>query len=184
MKLNKVMPEGGEIQKQELSILTDPKVFMEGFLKSKWYQEAYDKYFKGKDLKPTISQEHKEQIFLESDDAKFALVDYGTKEAHLKYDPGKFPPDSAETLSIYIDSVRDMLKLLRKPTTREDLESADRMRFTFHNSAAQALTREGVVPSEKLGRALARLILIDLHLDTSENARRPDIERIQRQMGV
>ena len=179
------MPEDGEIQKrQELPTLTDPRVFMQGFLKSKWHQEAYDRYFKDKSPKPTVSRERKEQVFLESDEAKFALVDYGTKEVHLKYNPEKFPPDSAETLSIYLDSVKDMLKLLRKPTTKEDLESADRTRFVFHNSAAMALAKEGVVPTEKLGRALARLILIDCHLDTSENARRPDIERIQRQMGI
>jgi hypothetical protein len=68
-----------------------------------------------------------------------------------------------------------MNKQLGEKVTDEKVLALDGLRFKYHNEIAQSLVDDGVAPSRKIGRAIARLVLIDKGLDTAENAKLPDV---------
>lgn len=175
---------GHQAESHELPMIEDPVEFITHFRESSWYQKAYEEFFKGKKLAPDATEREKTQAFLESEHAKYALVDFGTKEAHLRYNPDQYPLTSRHAINTYVASIEDVVKMTRGGATKEEIMSLDELRFHYHETAAQEMVKDGVVPTTKLGRALARLILIDKGLDTRDNAREPDVNRVYRKFGL
>ena len=74
--------------------------------------------------------------------------------------------------------------MIREGATQHEIATVDGMRFLNHVAAAKQLVKDGTAPTEKMGRALARLILVDKKLDTLNSAREPDVKRLERKLGV
>lgn len=179
------MTNGETEQQPELKTLSDPKEFMDTFYKSSYYKNAYNEFYKGKSPDPSVTQEEKDIAFKESEEAKFALVDFGTKDTSLEYDSKKYPAGSRQAIAIYSDSVEDFFKLMRSSEkTQDEISALDQLRFVYHGVAAEQLVKDKIVPTTKLGRALCRLILIDKDLDTANSAREPDLARIRTKLGI
>lgn len=73
--------------------------------------------------------------------------------------------------------------MLRGGISAGEIATLDGMRFIDHVAASRALKSDGIVPSEKVGRVVARLILIDKGLDTMSSAYESDVKRIERVVG-
>lgn len=144
MRYNKDMTEQrGSKEGATVKTAEDPREFMEAFYESKFYKDAYEDFFKGKKLASDVTDEEKRQAFLESEKAKFALVDFGVFDTQLRYNPGMYPIGSQQALGIYIDSVGDMYKQMREQRTPEEVEALDSLRFAYHGVAAEQLVKDG-----------------------------------------
>lgn len=169
---------------KESQVESDPKKFMDGFMKSRWYKDAYKDFFKGKEIDASATEKERRGAFLNDDKAKFALVDYGTKDVYLKYSPNFYGQKSRESINNYIGLVKDMARIIREGANDNQILIIDQQRYDYHETVGKHLVEDGIVPTEKLGRAFARLILIDKKLDTPTAAREPDINRIKRKLGI
>ncbi|OGE25805.1 hypothetical protein A3C32_03455 [Candidatus Daviesbacteria bacterium RIFCSPHIGHO2_02_FULL_41_14] len=162
----------------------NPREFMDKFYESNIYLKAKQDFFIDKTLPDDVTDKEKQEAFEQSEDAKFAMVDFARKALTFKYNPDLFPAPSAHALSTYIESVKDMMKMSRSGVSSTEIESLDSLRSIYHNTAAQTLVEDKVVRSIKLGRSLARLVLVDKGLDTFENATKKDIDQIKRKFGA
>ena len=167
-----------------LPVVDNPREFMDGFFKSKWYQNAFARFYQNKEPAPEVTMEEKLLVFEQSDAAKSALVDYGVYDTHFKYNPDFYPKTSQESVNTYLECVEDLIKAIRQGVGRDEREVKDTIRYQYHEEAARSLVRDRIVPTEKLGRAMARLILIDKNLDTESSARTPDLLRLERKLGI
>lgn len=177
----KDVKQENDAEKEAASPLGNPKLFLEKFYQSSFFTEAYEDFLKGKVLASDVTEEEKMKAFLESENAKFALMDYSCYEQPFTYDSTQYPPASQVALKTYIESVKYILQAPQKaefPLTAEEIENMDRLRFIYHQAVAEQLVKDNIVPSRKLGRALARLILVSLHLEKFDQARVPDIQKI------
>lgn len=161
----------------------DPQEFLSRFKGSKWYKDAFAGYYNGKNLSTDVTEEEKEKAFLESDVAKFALIDFASNDLSFKYNPEKYSPESRKSLQEYIDTVEDITKMIREGATQHEIVTLDGMRFLNHIAAAKQLAKDGIIPTEKVGRVIARLVLVDKGLDTIDSTREPDVKRIERRIG-
>lgn len=180
------MSENAEVTiEKNIPTSDNPVEFMKAFNKSDLYKEKFDQYFKGKIKSEPTSEdlEDMNKVFLESNDAKAALIDFGTQHLKFHYNSSSFPQESRKAIQNYVATVEDIAKMVREGTGASEILSLDSMRSQYHDQAASVLVKEGVVPTTKIGRSLARLILIDKNLDTADTAKEPDINRVMRKFG-
>jgi len=184
MDSTEIQVTGAEESKKEIPIVENPSEFMEGFFSSELYVKNFATFYEKKNLAPDVTEAEKQEAFLTSggDRVKYALLDYGKDEAHFKYNPQHYPPDVRAAINNYVDFVSDMGKMTREG--EGTVESLDETRRVYHTEAAEALAKAGIVPTHKLGRALARLVLIDKKMETFEDARTEDIVALKRKMGI
>lgn len=168
----------------QLPTTSDPKEFLDLFRNSKFYHQAYNEFFQGKKLAPDVTPSEKDQVFLESELAKYALIDFGTKEVRLTFDPRRYPEESQKAVDEYIEASKDMIKMIKAGASTDEIISVDQTKFHFHGLAAAQLVKDNIVPTARIGKALCGLILIDLGLETAEGAREPDVIRIRRRLGI
>lgn len=168
----------------QIPTTSNPKEFLDLFRNSKFYHQAYDEFFQGKKLAPDVTPPEKDQVFLESELAKHALIDFGTKELKLTFDPRRYPEESQKAISEYGQVAKDMTKMIKEGASTDEIISADQTKFHLHGLAATQLVKDNIVPTARIGKALCGLILIDLGLDTAEGAREPDVTRIRRRLGM
>jgi len=124
-------------------------------------------------LAPDVTEEEKKEVFWKSDDAKEALIRYAEEEEHFTYNPNQFSTAVQFAARTYIKSTEDFFKLYREGMDRETIRNLDSLRYSYHQTLAEQLFKDGYAPSIKIGRGLARLILIDKGLDTYDNAANP-----------
>lgn len=159
----------------------DPYEFISKFRDSDEYSQAYESFYLGKALSSDVSESEKRSAFEADAVAADAMLRFSQHTFGLHYDPSGYPQEVSDQLSVYFSSIEDSLKGLREGWNIEWLDS---VRSQEHNASATALVTHGIVPSVKLGRTLCRILAISKNLDTYEKAKRSDIERIRRKMGL
>jgi hypothetical protein len=164
---------------KEIPKVSDPVKFMNDFEESGYYKKAFAEFFKGKTLAADVIDEEKEEAFYQSDNAKFALFDFAEKEEGYNYDYTYFPQNVREVINCYVDQTRDLLNHWGE-WPRDEIISADRTRSEYHNQLAQTLKEAGFVKSFRLGKAFARLILIDRGLESFDDSKISDFGRLRR----
>lgn len=165
------------------SEIKDPWELMAQFYESPTYRQAFERFYKGKSLDTSVSEKEKERVFLENHAARAALIDFATTEVIFRYDPERYPPDVADAINDYIKVEKDRQKMARGKMTGDEIIALDRYRAQYHNRAAQRLVKSGIVPSMATGEALARLVLMDKGLDTSESAKEKIPDKLKRVLG-
>ncbi len=176
-------PSAPSQPKPELQREDDPRKYMQAFQSSDAYTSAFERFYAGKALAPDVTESEKREVFESGESGKDALLDFAQNDLRFTYNPDKFDSETKEALGDYIATVKDYIKIIRSGS-QDEIISADIYRSTLHNKAAKILADNGYVSSDKLGRTLARIILIDKGLDTFENAGISDLQRLKRQMGA
>ena len=146
---------------------SDVKHFVEEFKKSAIYEEGFTNYYQDKKLHDDVSEEDKNEVFLSSNEAVSAIVDFNTKSLNLKYDPDSLPSDSRNAVEKYIHIVDSQLSV----TTRDQIAGLDTLRTMAHNDTATALIEDKLCNHFDIAKAVARLILVDLDLESNENVK-------------
>lgn len=165
--------------------IADPWELMAQFYESKRYKDTYEGFYKSKKINPDVSEKEKEKVFLENESARYAFTKFGTEDVLFKFDGSKYPPRSLEAIDDYIKTVRDEEEMDRGRLSKDELESLDGWRYIYHTKAAEALVKDGIVPSTAVGEGFARLILVDKGLDTPESARRDSTsKKLRRKLSV
>lgn len=157
----------------------NPLSFMDSYRESMNYTLAFDAFFRGKTLADDVSLSEQIASFEASEACRYSFIDYAQSTGSFRFDEDFYSQGALEAIQAYITQV----KAIRDGQfTRGQLEDADIRRSVLHLIASQALKYDGIVPNDNLGRAMARLILIDKGLDTYESAKVATIKRVQRQV--
>lgn len=162
-------------EEKQLPAIDDPFEFFDRYRDSALYAAAYDKFYTGKNLSVDVTEKEKRLAFEQSTFAAEVMILYAKDELHFSFTFNKFPDETHSALKEYISSVKDLFEAVREGW---DIVAADSVRNSMHTALGRSLAENGVVSTPKLGRSLARLILIDLGLDTYAAASRSDVERI------
>jgi hypothetical protein len=168
---------------EAIRTIEDPHQFIVAFRSSPRYTGGYEKFFEGKSPASDVTEEEKHRAFEESELAKTAILSFAQKDAHLSYKREFYDEETRKSVDEYIAATRDLFKMTRNGS-RDEIISADALRSGYHQSLAYTLTEKGITPNQKMGKAFARLILIDKGLDTFESAAVPDSDRIKRLLGA
>ncbi len=151
--------------------LTDPRRLFAGFRASAIYGAAWNRFFHGRPLAGDVTEDEQRAVFEQSDAAKLALIDYAQLQATFAYDPTCYAASTAAAIDTYIAHVKHLRTRMAERVDRDEIMEMDRTRSIYHLCAAQAMLDEGITPSIRLGRTLARLILVHLAIETYEDAR-------------
>jgi len=162
--------------KEVIARTADPHDLFERFRESSDYQEAHEAFFSGKELADDVTSEEERSAFEESSLASSALVGFSKEQLRFEYAPSFYPAEVVKAVDEYVSSVEDFQKAFSKGYNMAALDSS---RSACHNILGKTLVSTGMTPTLKLGRALGRLILVDLRLDTFEVASRSDIQRLK-----
>lgn len=108
--------------------------------------------------------------------ASTALVGFSKEQLRFEYASSFYPAEVVKAVDEYVSSVEDLQKAFSEGY---NVEALDSYRRVCHDILGKTLVSTGVTPTAKLGRALSRLILIDLRLDTFEVALRSDVQRLK-----
>ncbi len=100
------------------------------------------------------------------------MIEYERLQAPFGYDPSSYAPATAAAIDAYIAYVQHVRKRILERPSRDEIMEMDRTRSLYHHRAARAMIDERIAPNIKLGRTLARLILVHLGIETYEDARR------------
>lgn len=161
---------------------SDPKVFFDEYTKSPEYQEAYASFFKDKDISPTVSDEAKTNAFNDSENVASAMVDFYEEKLRLSYSSDQYSKEVIDAIDLYFNTIRNIKKSAK--WERDELQTLDIMRSMFHTKAAEQLVKDGMVPSEKIGRQMMRLLSVSSGLEELGTAKIPDAERNRRGYGA
>ena len=171
------MSESQDTQERtEIPTTDDPSYFMEEFKRSNRFAKAFEEFFKNKKPLPSVTQERMEKVFLESTAGKFAILDFGRRDLHFKFNSSVYKREFLTILKEYFNHLKDIKKLEKTVEWSQDMAIAmDQIRRSIHNSAAHELMREEIVHNEKMGRAVVSLIAVDCGYETFAYARKSDI---------
>lgn len=175
--------------KPEIPTSDDPKVFFSAFKESEFYSKSYSERLQKLSPSPDVTEQEQVAAFDETEVAKIAMLDFAQKEMHFKFNSKNFDDDTIEAIDDYVYTVKHHKKILTKhdvmggggrEADKEAIMEADRYRSRMHDKVAEVLKEKGYVSSDKLGRTMARLILIDVGLDNYDNAGLNDYERLRK----
>ncbi|MDP3954840.1 MAG: hypothetical protein Q8Q15_00565 [bacterium] len=177
-----------EETKPDLPVSDDPREFLTDFFESDLYQNTKTELLSKMHPSPGIASSETEAVINNSDEVKAAFFDYAQRVVSFQYNSKKFPRDSARAISEYLQTVRDEKKVRREYTpnvleNQRKVQSLDTIRYTTHLATARQLHKDKIVPSERLSKAMATLVLIEEGLQTYENARRKDVDRVMKRLG-
>ncbi len=147
----------------------NPTVFIDRFKTSNLQKRAYDKFFEGKNLNPAVTDAMKDRVFYESKNATDALIDYYVATREYTFNPDEFSADAIKALNEYNNFVSSIKQ--NPSRDRDGILDNDRKRSAYHLAAANALLGDGIVPSIRMGRMLARIVLVENGIETVDEAR-------------
>ncbi len=147
----------------------NPTVFIDRFKTSNLQKKAYDKFFEGKNLNPAVTDAMKDRVFYESKNATDALVDYYVATNEYTFNPDEYSTEAINALNEYNNFVSAIRQ--NPARDRDGILDNDRKRSAFHLAAAQALVTDGIVPSIRMGRMLARIVLVENGIESLDEAR-------------
>jgi hypothetical protein len=144
---------------------SNPQEFVERFLNSEEYSVALEEFYKGKNIRPDVTEAIKRRVFHEKEEARLALISFAQRRLHYSYDSSALPSEVSELVEIYADAARS-LNEAQAAGDRDAMINQDSHRSSVHNALANRLVDTGVVPSANLGLGFAGLILISKDLQT------------------
>jgi hypothetical protein len=171
-----------KVETRTMPVVKNPLTFLAGFYQSEYYKKGYEQFFEGKKLASDVTEEEKMEAFLNTDKGKLALLEYGDNAVHLEYDPYQYPMEARKAIGNYIASVEELIKAEAKED-QDTISGFAAVRDACHVVASRALVDCEIAPTEKVGRAISRLALIDKRLDTFQNAKMKDIDRVRSMRG-
>ncbi len=170
---------------KDLETTADPNGFVGSFLESDSFLngihveggveiEGFKDYLKRTKL-IEATEEEKRQIYLDGDSAKQLLLYFDRDHLRLQFDTSKYTREILDKIDAYRNAVQFALDVSNYPKgsiqdNQMAIQEADRKRSIAHNELAEALKNAGIVPSSRLGRMFARLLLIDMRVDTFDGA--------------
>lgn len=171
-----------EKKSKEKPQISDPWELMSRFYESDRYKKAYSEFFEGKRLAEDVTEKEKEKVFLESSTAKEVFINFATKDVVFKYLFTRYSRDTQRAVSNYARQVKDSKKLDRTTMTGDQILTLGKLRRKHHVETGDALVKEGIAPTGKIGRAIASLILVEKGLESIGGIKVPDIKRIERSL--
>lgn len=135
------------------------------------YRAAWTDFFTGRRLARGVTEEEMRMVFEATEMARLALIAFAEETELLTYDPTTFG-GAATAVDRYIEHVRSMKQRTMEHPDRQEIAELDRVRSLLHMRAAEAMMEHGDVLTLKLGRTLARLVLVSLGIETFRDARR------------
>ncbi|HQG78869.1 MAG TPA: hypothetical protein PK564_00805 [bacterium] len=171
-------PHEDEKIKDEVIKITDPEEFLENFFGSDEYEEAYKRYYEGKNP-IDVTEEEKRESFDRSDNARMALIDFSkNNRTILKYDPNMYSKEFNNDFQEYVHSIKDVRKNARYIDS-DDIYKWDTNRRYCHLECASTLVRDGIVNCQNLAEGLVQLLTIEMGLETFGEAGTPPYKRIE-----
>jgi len=171
-------PHEDEKIKDEVIKITDPEEFLENFFGSDEYEEAYKRYYEGKNP-IDVTEEEKRESFDRSDNARMALIDFSkNNRIILKYDPNMYSKEFNNDFQEYVHSIKDVRKNARYIDS-DDIYKWDTNRRYCHLECASTLVRDGIVNCQNLAEGLVQLLTIEMGLETFGEAGTPPYKRIE-----
>jgi hypothetical protein len=172
-------PHEDEKIKDEVIKITDPEEFLENFFGSDEYEEAYKRYYEGKNP-IDVTEEEKRESFARSDNARMALIDFSkNNRIILKYDPNMYSKEFNNDFQEYVHSIKDVRKNARYIDS-DDIYKWDTNRRYCHLECASTLVRDGIVKHQNLAEGLIQLLTIEMGLETFGSAEESTHEKIKR----
>jgi hypothetical protein len=151
--------------------ISDPRHLFDAFRSSATYRAAWKQYFDGRRLADDVTLDEQRAAFEQSDAAKLALIAFVERDQPIHHDPASFGV-AHTAIQRYVEHVRFVQDRMLERPERDEIVTLDNTRSRYHIEAAQAMIDNGYAPTLKLGRTLARLVLVDLGIETFEDARR------------
>ncbi len=162
---------------EQKEVIKSPRKLISFWRSSAQYQEAFEVFYTGKKLAPDVTEEEKRQVFEEGTIAGQTLISFVRyNTGGFSYQPEEYSSTTQKAINGYVKAAKFLLDQ-QKHGGRDELMMADKHRALFHNKLADSFIKDGLVETRKIGRALGRLILIDLGMDNFSSAGRSDEER-------
>lgn len=137
------------------------EVFLNRFLQSDIYSDAYKKFYEGKTIKPGVSERLKREVFERSDNGMVALYNFFQNRCRLEYNPLLYPPKIRDSIREYIRSVQDLQNEYNSSSPdRDRIVNADVNRTASHLHVADSLLKNGIVRTKRQGEFVARVIVV------------------------
>jgi hypothetical protein len=171
-----------EVSFKEPPTVTDPWSLMDKFYKSNLYQEKLKSFFENKTLATDVTEKEKERVFLESANAEYALIRFGSENVDFRFKSERYPQKFLSALSEYRKTVKSVSRMGREIRTNEEVLALDTQRFQIHTEAARALVDAGIAPSVNIGRAITSLILVNEGLESKEDAQKTTASKIRNKL--
>lgn len=168
----------------------DPNAFLEGFKGSSYYRDAFNEFYKGKNISPEemeSDQEELEELFEGGDSARRSLILYSeeTKQI-LKYNPDKYSEGFKEHFKEYEGMMKDIKKgrvgNYNGSLDKDSIIAMEYIRSNLHNSSAREIVKQGLTKSNKIARGLIELMVIEKGLDTFENSQISESDKLRFQL--
>lgn len=162
-------PEHSEIDRRPST--SDPQELIDTFLRSPYYQSAYEEFYRGKTINPSVTEEKKHSIFQRADIVRQRLIEFSQKEFRFTFDPSSYPPEVHEALNGYMESARN-LKKAYQDYDRDKIQTEDSYRAAAHSALADRLYKAHLTPTPTIGLGIASLVLVDSHLETYDSIKK------------
>ncbi len=150
----------------EVPTITDPRQYLTLFYESAEYKKAYDVFFAGKDIPSSVTEERKQNAFMNQAAAEAALSNFHDHQLRLGYDPTQYTPEISGAWSSYVKTITKMKigeRLHR--IDRDEKMALDEIRSIQHHNTASLLEQEGIVPNTRIGKKLVQYMSIDAGLE-------------------
>lgn len=157
---------------------TNPKEFFSNFCGSKEYGQAYDQFFTGKNLAPSVTDEQKKKAFEGQEAARLAFLGYARKNP-FKFDPAAYSETTLDAVHKYIEAAVKLKDAKALKTSQDDIVNADSERTGAHAKLANLFAEERIVTNQNLGKVLATALLVGEKLDTISTSPPTQLQRIQ-----
>ncbi len=168
----------------EVPTITDPRQYLTLFYESAEYKKAYDAFFAGKDISPSVTEERKQTAFMNQAAAEAALSNFHNYQLRLGYDPTQYTPEISGAWSSYVRTINKMkIGERMHRLDREEILAMDALRSTQHQNTATLMEQEGIVPNARIGKKLVQYMSIDAGLEDIGVASVTSIDRLKYVIG-
>lgn len=174
----RVTPEVAKAPEAPRPRVDDPKALINGFRTSPIYQEAYVKFYTGKN--PQATEEEKQAAFEKQEAARGALLQYGEKIVDFVYTPANYTDSQNEAITEYLSKVQLLRDVMTHGGDQNKIVTLDSERAIMHRAGGELFAKEGITSSPILGKTVLTLITISQKLESFNAAREPEADRIKR----
>jgi hypothetical protein len=157
-----------EIKKPERETTENPKEFFERFKDTEEYRAGLAKRVNETfQRNPSAPIEKIEKHFLETPEVKNKFFDYYRNKLQIKYNPNYYSPDFNYELKEYFRLTKALdAKVQRGRADKEDIRQYDLDRSRQHDTAAQKLVEDGIMPNFRLARVFVHFIAVSEGYDS------------------
>lgn len=164
-------------------IVEDPKLLFFKFRDSEPYRNAFELFFKGKNISTEVTEDEKRETFEGTEAAKYVFLSYVRDNISFRYKSNLYPPETQKAIQAYLD-IKTEYKKRDQFMDQNYVIELDRKTSFLHSNAGKALATVGIAPSPLLGKGLASVIAIEKGLDTYSQAAESNLSRVRRMGGL